>query len=398
MVEWAMAKDVVLNPPAYSLGEFTLDTAYTSRELSQARADLGVEVARGFKLNIPFLSAAMQAVTGPELAAELARCGGLGVIYCSQPVPGEAEMVRQVKMAAPRAEEYAYPFQPLLDSQGRLKVGAAINTKDYAERVPALVEAGVDILFVDSSHGNTEYQKETIEFVKQHYPELPIVGGNIINVDGVNRLVAAGADGVKVGMGIGSICITTDVKATGKGQASAVMECVAARNQLPKYIPVTADGGIDTAREMCIALALGADAIMLGKYFARFEEAPGGKLSRADFLNIFPQMGNRLDPAIEYLKEYWGEGSLRARIHREAQYRYGQNEFAEGVDGYTEYAGPLKENLSRTLTKLIKSMHDAGANSVSELHEKAVVRLASARSMSEAHAHDLISYRKPSLF
>jgi len=392
-----MAKEVVLSPQAYSLSEFTLDTAYTTRELAKSQADLSVEVALGFKINIPFLSAAMQAVTGPALAGELARCGGLGVIYCSQPVQNQAEMVRQVKAAIPNAESYSYPFRSLLDAQGRLAVGAAINTKDYAERVPALVNAGVDILFVDSSHGNTDYQKETLEFVKQHYPKLPIVGGNIINADGVNNLVAWGADGIKVGMGIGSICITTDVKATGKGQASAVMECVSAREKLSERVPVIADGGIGTAREMCIALAIGADAIMLGKYFARFEEAPGNKISRDDFLRLFPATNGKLDPSIEYLKEYWGEGSLRARIHQEAQYRYGQNEFAEGVDGYTEYAGPLKDNLSRTLAKIIKSMHDAGANSISELHEKAIVRLASARSMSEAGAHDLISYKKVAL-
>ncbi|OGB74685.1 hypothetical protein A2810_00215 [candidate division Kazan bacterium RIFCSPHIGHO2_01_FULL_49_10] len=392
-----MAREVVLQPLAYSLSEFTLDTAYTARELSKSQADLSVAVARGFKINIPFLSAAMQAVTGPELAAELARCGGLGVIYCSQPILSEAEMVRRVKAAPPNADNYSYPFKTLLDAQGRLVVGAAINTKDYAERVPALAEAGVDILFVDSSHGNTDYQKETIQFVKQNYPLVPIVGGNIINSDGVNNLIGWGADGVKVGMGIGSICITTDVKATGKGQASAVMECSATRDKLPEWAPVIADGGIGTAREMCIALAIGADAIMLGKYFARLEEAPGNKISRDDFLRMYPATNGKLDPSIEYLKEYWGEGSLRARIHQEAQYRYGQNEFAEGVDGYTEYAGPLKENLSRTLAKIIKSMHDAGANSISELHEKAIVRLASARSMNEVGVHDLISYKKVSL-
>lgn len=392
-----MAKEVIFDPPARSLGEFTLDTAYTPKPLAEARVGFGVEVATGFVINLPFLSAAMQAVTGSALAAELARCGGLGVLYCSQPIAAEAEMVAQVKSAAPRAEEYVYPFKTLLDSSGRLVVGAAINTKDYAERVPALVLAGADILFIDSSHGNTDYQKETIEFVKQNYPHLPIVGGNIINADGVNNLVSWGADGVKVGMGIGSICITTDVKATGKGQASAVMECVAARDNLAKPVPVIADGGVGTAREMCIALALGADAIMLGKYFARFEEAPGGKISRDDFLNKFPAVSGKLDPSIQYLKEYWGEGSLRARIHQEAQYRYGQNEFAEGVDGYTEYAGLLKDNLSQTLAKIIKSMHDAGANDIKELHDTAVVRLASTRAMSEAGAHSLISYQKVTL-
>jgi len=393
-----MAKEVVLQPLAYSLSEFTLDTAYTTRELAKSSADLSVQVATNFKINIPFLSASMQAVTGPELAAELARCGGLGVVYCSQPVMSQAEMVRRVKAMPTNAESYSYPFKTLLDQQGRLVVGAAINTKDYAERVPALVNAGADILFVDSSHGNTDYQKETIGFVKDNYPNLPVVGGNIINASAVDNLVGWGASGVKVGMGIGSICITTDVKATGKGQASAVMECVAARDKLiANYIPVIADGGIGTAREMCIALALGADAIMLGKYFARFEEAPGNKISRDDFLRMFPAANGKLDPSIEYLKEYWGEGSLRARIHQEAQYRYGQNEFAEGVDGYTEYAGLLKDNLGKTLAKIIKSMHDAGANSISELHDKAIVRLASARAMGEAGAHDLISYRKVAL-
>lgn len=392
-----MAKEVIINLPARALSEFTMDTAYTSRELSKSEADLSTEVARGFKINIPFLSAAMQAVTGEVLAAELARCGGLGVIYCSQPVASQSGMVRQVKLAIPRESDYVYPFKSLLDSRNRLKVGAAINTKDYAERVPALVEAGVDILFIDSSHGNTDYQLETLNFVKQYYPNLPVVGGNIINADGVNRLVVAHADGVKVGMGIGSICVTTDVKATGKGQASAIMECVTARNQLSERVPVIADGGIATARDMCIALAIGADAIMLGKYFARFKEAPGRAISREEFVNLFPAMNIKLSPDIKWLKEYWGEGSLRARVHQEAQYRYGQNEFAEGVDGYTEYAGELKENLRRTLMKIVKSMHDSGVNNLEELHTRVVVRLASAQSMADARAHGLITYQHTDL-
>lgn len=386
--------------PTHSLSEFTLETGYTSREFALEEVDLSTRIAGDFKINIPLLSAAMQAVTSNVSAAELARCGGLGVLFCSQPIKNQAAMVNSVKQSDVDLEDYKYPLKTLTDKNGRLCVGAAINTKDYEERIPALAEAGVDVLFVDSAHGNREFQKETLEFLCKKWPDIPRVGGNIINDYGYSNLVKWGAQGVKVGMGIGSICITTDVKATGKGQATTIMECVDERDKNEGnggHVPIIADGGINTAREMCIALALGADALMMGRYFARFDEAPGKRLSKKKFFKKFPHMEKRL-PTIKEVKEYWGEGSNRARRSPEAEYRYKQNsgrqiDFEEGVDGYVEYAGSLKIGVASTLTKILNSMKDIGVLNLEDLREKAIVRLSSTAARAESSVHGLIFYR-----
>ncbi|PWJ39373.1 IMP dehydrogenase [Sediminitomix flava] len=272
----------------------------------------------------------------------------------------------------------------LLDENKTLMVGAGINTRDHAERVPALVEAGVDILCVDSSDGYSEYQREAIEWVKREYNgEVKIGGGNVVDKDGFMYLVEAGADFVKVGVGGGSICITREQKGIGRGQATSIIEVVEARNEYFEktgiYIPICSDGGIVQDYHMVLALAMGADFMMMGRYFARFDESPTKKLKVG---------GN-------FVKEYWGEGSARARNWQ--RYDMGGDEdsndgmkFEEGVDSYVPYAGKLKDNLNVTLAKIKSTMCSCGAISIPQLHTDAKITLVSSTSIIEGGAHDVI--------
>jgi len=268
----------------------------------------------------------------------------------------------------------------LLDSHKRLVVGAGINTRDYKERVAALVEAGADILCVDSSDGYTEWQYDTIKYIKEHYNgEVKVGGGNVVDSDGFRYLVEAGADFIKVGIGGGSICITREQKGIGRGQATAVIEVAKARDEYYKetgiYIPICSDGGIVHDYHMVLALAMGADFIMLGRYFARFDESPTRKLKIG---------GN-------FVKEYWGEGSNRARNWQ--RYDVGGKtklEFEEGVDSYVPYAGKLKDNLDITVSKIKSTMCNCGALTIKELQQKARITLVSSTSIVEGGAHDVI--------
>lgn len=268
----------------------------------------------------------------------------------------------------------------LLDSQKRYVVGAGINTRDYAERVPALVDAGVDILCIDSSEGFSEWQKITIAWIREHYGDTVKVGaGNVVDADGFRFLAECGADFVKVGIGGGSICITRETKGIGRGQATATIEVAKARDEYYKetgiYVPICSDGGIVHDYHMTLALAMGSDFIMLGRYFSRFDESPTNKV-----------MING-----QYMKEYWGEGSARARNWQ--RYDLGGDKklsFEEGVDSYVPYAGSLKDNVGLSLAKIKSTMCNCGALTIPELQQKAKITLVSSVSIVEGGAHDVV--------
>ena len=268
----------------------------------------------------------------------------------------------------------------LLDENKRYIVGAGINTRDYMERIPALVDAGVDILCMDSSDGYSVWQKNTIDFVRNKYGEdVKIGAGNVVDREGFRYLAEAGADFIKVGVGGGSICITRETKGIGRGQASALMDVVDERNKYFEetgiYIPVCSDGGIVYDHHITLALAMGADFVMMGRYFARFDESPTRVV----------KVGNN------YVKEYWGEGSNRARNWQ--RYDMGEGNklsFEEGVDSYIPYAGPLKENLDITVSKIKSTMCNCGATTIKELQERARLTLVSQVSISEGGAHDVM--------
>ncbi len=493
------------NEPSRTFNEYLLLPNLTTKECTPQNINLKTPIVKfnkgeeaAISINIPMVSAVMQAVSDSGMAIELARCGGLSFIFVSQPIEQQAEMVRRVKKykagfvvsdsnlkpednlrdvielkertghstiaitenGSPagkllgivtsrdyrisrtsmdtKIKEFMTPFQSLiyaqegitlkeandmiwdhklnclpiidkdqnlvymvfrkdydshkenpielLDSHKRLMTGAGINTRDYKERVPALVDAGVDILCVDSSDGYTEYQKETIEWIKKTYNgEVKVGGGNVVDGEGFMYLVNAGADFVKVGVGGGSICITRETKGIGRGQATSVIEVVKTRDEYYKetgiYIPICSDGGIVHDYHMTLALAMGADFVMLGRYFARFDESPTRRV----------KIGN------SYVKEYWGEGSNRARNWQ--RYDMGGNanlHFEEGVDSYVPYAGKLKDNLDTTLSKIKSTMCTCGAINLKELHDKARLTLVSSTSIIEGGAHDVILKDKES--
>ena len=268
----------------------------------------------------------------------------------------------------------------LLDANKSYVVGAGINTRDYAERVPALIEAGADVICIDSSEGFSEWQSRTIGWIREHYGDKVKVGaGNVVDKDGFNFLANAGADFVKIGIGGGSICITRETKGIGRGQATAVIEVAKARDEYFEktgvYIPICSDGGIVHDYHITLALAMGADFVMLGRYFARFDESPTNKVR----VN-----GN-------YVKEYWGEGSNRARNWQ--RYDLGgatKLSFEEGVDSYVPYAGSLAEGVTTTLYKVRSTMCNCGALSIPELQQKARLTVVSSTSIVEGGSHDVI--------
>lgn len=272
----------------------------------------------------------------------------------------------------------SYPKE-LLDSKHRYIVGAGINTRDYMQRVPALLDAGVDIMTLDSSEGFTEWQRRALQDIHAKWPNAKVGAGNVVDGDGFRFLAEAGADFVKIGIGGGSICITREQKGIGRGQATATIEVAKARDEYFKetgiYVPICSDGGIVHDYHVTLALAMGADFVMLGRYFARFDESPTNKL----IVN-----GN-------YVKEYWGEGSNRARNWQ--RYDLGGKAtmaFEEGVDSYVPYAGHLHDGVSMTMSKVIHTMCNCGALSIPELQEKAKITLVSSTTISEGSAHDVV--------
>ncbi len=272
-----------------------------------------------------------------------------------------------------------YPLE-LSDTNKKLLVGAGINSRDYKTRVPELIKAGADILCIDSSDGFSVWQKETIEYIRSHFGDKVKIGaGNVVDKEGFLYLVEAGADFIKVGIGGGSICITREQKGIGRGQATALIEVAKARDEYFQktgiYVPICSDGGIVQDYHMVLALAMGADFLMMGRYFARFDESPTRKL----IING------------SYVKEYWGEGSNRARNWQ--RYDMGGSDslkFEEGVDSFVPYAGKLKDNLDITLGKIKSTLCSCGVTTINDLKENGKITLVSSTSIIEGGAHDVI--------
>ena len=295
------------------------------------------------------------------------------------PIIDDQQHLKYIVFRKDYAEHKENPLE-LLDQHKRYVVGAGINTRDFEERVPALVEAGADVLCIDSSEGFTEWQKITLDYIRKTYGDTVKVGaGNVVDREGFRFLAEAGADFVKVGIGGGSICITREQKGIGRGQATAVIEVAKARDEYFEetgiYVPICSDGGTVHDYHVTLALAMGADFLMLGRYFARFDESPTNKL----VVN-----GN-------YVKEYWGEGSNRARNWQ--RYDMGgasKLSFEEGVDYYVPYAGSLKDNVTQTLNKVRSTMCNCGVLNIPDLQKNAKITLVSPTSIVEGGSHDVM--------
>ena len=345
----------------------------TSRDYRISRMD-GTEYVRDFMTPIDKL------VTAP-LKTSLKEANDIiweHKLNCL-PVIDELGRLRHMVFRKDYESHKANPLE-LLDSHKKYIVGAGVNSRDYTERIPALIEAGADILCIDSSEGYTIWQKNTLKWVREKYGDKVKIGaGNVVDGEGFRFLAENGADFVKVGIGGGSICITREQKGIGRGQATAVIDVSGARNEYFKrtgvYVPLCSDGGIVHDYHFTLALAMGADFLMLGRYFARFDESPTSRVS----------IGG------SYMKEYWGEGSARARNWQ--RYDMGGSQtlaFEEGVDSYVPYAGSLKENVTLTLDKMRSTMSNCGAHTIPELQEKAKLTLVSSTSIVEGGAHDVL--------
>jgi IMP dehydrogenase len=276
------------------------------------------------------------------------------------------------------------PFE-LLDDKKRLVVGAGINTHDYKDRVPALVDAGVDVLAFDSSDGYSEFQRHAAVWIRERYGStVALGGGNVVSADGFRYLAReAGLDFVKVGIGGGSICITREQKGIGRGQASALMDVAAERDRLYRetgtYVPICSDGGLANDTQIIVALAMGADFVMMGRYFAMTNESPTPTVS----------IGGRM------YKPYWGEGSNRARNWQ--RYYEGDEEtlkFEEGIEGYVPIVGSVRDVLAVTIAKLKSTMCNAGALNLEEFRAKAVLTRISQQSFAEGGTSSIVRLDK----
>ncbi|MCK5797935.1 MAG: IMP dehydrogenase [Deltaproteobacteria bacterium] len=383
--ESPLAKRIILKP-SRTLAEFRLlpglTTAASTLDKISLETTLAVHPETGatLSLGIPVMASAMQSVAGSRMGIAMARLGGAAAIFSSQATASQADMVRAIK-GDPQEQTQDIDDDPhrkpqsMVDDRGRPFALAAINTHDFRDRVPSLAAAGVDALVIDASDGYSIFQEATLDFVSERYRDLPVIAGNIITDDAFDYLADHGAWAVKVGMGGGSICITQEQKGTGRGLASALIDVCERRDRYHegtgRYVPIIADGGIFTAKDIVIALAIGADSVMMGRYFARMEESPTEKVT----------VGGRP------MKAYWGEGSGRAREWREA--RYSQLQFAEGVEGCIPYAGKVADSLDITLSKIKASMSSCGCATIAELHDRAELEIVSALSIREGDVHDI---------
>ena len=344
----------------------------TSRDYRVSRMEKTAKVA-------DFMTPREKLVTAP-LGTTLSECNNIIWDHKlnSLPIVDKDDRLQYFVFRKDYASHKENPLE-LLDEKKRYLVGAGINTRDYAQRIPALLEAGADVFVIDSSEGYTCWQEKTIKWVRENYGDTVKIGaGNVVDRDGFRFLAQCGADFVKVGIGGGSICITRETKGIGRGQATAVIEVAAARDEYFKetgiYVPICSDGGIVHDYHMTLALAMGADFLMLGRYFARFDEGPTPKV-----------MVNGA-----YMKEYWGEGSNRARNWQ--RYDLGGSSklsFEEGVDSYVTYAGPLHDNVEASLYKVKSTMCNCGVLTIPDLQREAKLTLVSSVSIVEGGYHDV---------
>ncbi len=264
------------------------------------------------------------------------------------------------------------------DEHGRLRVGAAVGTgKETEERVAALVEAGVDVVIVDTAHGHSQFVIDRVRWVKKHFPQIDVIGGNIATYDAARALLDAGADGVKVGIGPGSICTTRIVAGVGVPQLTAIHNVAEALKGTG--VPLIADGGVRFSGDVAKALAAGASSVMLGGMFAGTEEAPG---------EIELYQGRSY-------KTYRGMGSLGAMSQGSSD-RYFQDNVSnndkfvpEGIEGRVPYKGPLTHIVHQLIGGLRSSMGYLGCSSIEQMHEKAQFVEITAAGMNESHVHDV---------
>lgn len=348
-------------------------------DFSRSDIDLSTQLSKNIRLSLPFVSAPMDTVTESKLAIALASLGGIGIIHRNLPINEQADEVKKVKSK-------------------KLLVGAAIGAnKGFEDRVTALVKAGVDVIVVDSAHGFSKGVIETTKYIKNRFPKMEVISGNVATYDGARALIAAGADGIRVGMGPGAICTTRIISGMGVPQITAILETVRAAKET--NIPILADGGIKYSGDMVKALAAGASAVMMGSFFAAAIESPGKtvKLKKDEVPSRFKNIFNGTHPYL--FKEYRGMGSVAAmrtgaKIKSEGEF-HGKSYndrvlIAEGVEGLVPVKGTVKELLDQAVGGIKSGMYYVGAKSITELWGKARFMQITQASLTESHPHDVL--------
>lgn len=361
----------IVHHQALTFDDILLLPNYT--ELKRDEVDIGTKIHPSIILKLPVISSPMDTVTEAPMAIAMATFGGLGIIHRNMTPDRQADMVKTVKSAS-----VADQAQAAVDEKGKLLVGAAVGVgADLDERVEALVEGGVDLLCVDSSHGHSKFVIDVIVSIRKKYPHIPLMAGNVATYDGTRALIEAGADSIRVGMGPGSICTTRIVSGMGVPQISAVSAAVRATEG--SKVTVVADGGIRQIGDMAKAFAFGADAVMLGSLLGGFDESPGDVI---------------LVEGKQY-KSYRGMGSIAAMKKGGAE-RYGQKRdtkekklIAEGVEGIVSYKGSVEDYLYQVAGSLRTSLYYLGSKNWRVFFETSRVIKISTAGLLESHPHEV---------
>ena len=354
----------------YTFDDLLLVPSYS--EVVPIQVKLDTKLTQKISLAIPVLSAAMDTVTESEMAIALARLGGLGIIHKNMPIEDQVNQILKVKSAEVKTADSTK------DELGRLRVGAAVGvSKNTLERIEALVSAGVDIIAVDSAHGHSKGVIETIRSIRQKYPNLDIIGGNIVTAQAAIDLIYAGATCLKVGVGPGSICTTRVVAGVGVPQLSAINDVYSVAKQYK--IGIIADGGIKLSGDIPKALAAGADCVMLGSLLAGCSESPG---------EVFEKDG------VKY-KAYIGMGSLTA-MQRGSSDRYfqgGVKELSklvpEGIEACVPYKGLINDVIYQMMGGLRSGMGYCGCKTIEEMKQNARFMKITNAGLKESHPHDV---------
>ena len=347
-------------------------------DFSRKDINLSTKFSKRIKISIPLVSAPMDTVTENKLAIELAKLGGIGIIHRNLSIKNQALEVKKVK-------------------NKNLLVGAAIGASSgFEARIKALVKVGVDVVVVDSAHGYSKRVIETIKFIKKNYKNIDVIGGNIATHDGAKALIAAGADGLRVGMGPGAICTTRIISGMGVPQITAIMETFKVAKKFG--VPIIADGGIKYSGDMVKALAAGASTVMMGGFFAQTLEAPGKLITLKQ--NELPSRFHRISNRKKYyqFKEYRGmgsEGAMKkgAQIKSEDEF-HGKNYkdrvlVAEGVEGLVPVKGTVEELVNQAVGGIKSGMYYIGAKNLLELWKKTRFIQITQASLTESHPHDI---------
>lgn len=357
---------------AYTFDDLLLVPAKS--EVVPAQVKLQTRLTDKITLNIPIVSAAMDTVTEDAMAIMLAKLGGMGFVHKNMPVEAQAAMIKAVKET-----EVESSFEDAnIDPQGRLRVGAAVGVGESSlERVRALVDAGVDIVAVDSAHGHSQDVIDTVRMIRAEFPELDIVGGNIVTAQGATDLIYAGANVIKVGVGPGSICTTRVVAGVGVPQLTAVNDVYSVARQYG--VGVIADGGIKLSGDIAKALAAGGSCVMLGGLLAGTEETPG------EVMEVFGKK----------VKGYVGMGSLSA-MQRGSSDRYFQGGVSElkklvpeGIEATVPFKGSIRDVIYQMLGGLRSGMGYCGCGTIEEMHQKAQFVKITGAGLRESHPHDV---------